>query len=230
MNGKHHAFWTTNGLRCCSNHLLPSYYAKGESSSSSSDSLTIIVKTSSQLQVKYANLAPPSQIAMPNQQLLVWFWHQSSFFFFFGFQGKATRAGDEKHRKKSTWPYSNTPFPCQQFSSYIFHVWSFWYKQCTSSLPLFQRNTNKQTIVCWNSFGQQCPSSVKWYIWYRLLVSVTLEKREGACAFFVLKTPDMFTNLPSARKTLLDTYFTQNYCIGPWRSFVLVDIRLSFEG
>ena len=37
----------------------------------------------------------------------------------------------------------------------------------------------------------------------RLLVSVTLEKREGACALFVQKTPDMFTNLPSARKTLL---------------------------
>ena len=84
------------------------------------------------------------------------------------------------------------------------------YKQCTSSLPLFQRNTNKQTIVCWNSFGQQCPSSVKWYMhipfdwrrallpetvstYDRLLVSVTLEKREGACALFVQKTPDMFT-------------------------------------
>ena len=40
----------------------------------------------------------------------------------------------------------------------------------------------------------------------RLLVSVTLEKREGACALFVQKTPDMFTNLPSARKTLLDIY------------------------
>ena len=37
----------------------------------------------------------------------------------------------------------------------------------------------------------------------RLLVSVTLEKREGACALFVQKTPDMFTNLPSACKTLL---------------------------
>ena len=44
----------------------------------------------------------------------------------------------------------------------ISYVWSFLYKQCTSSLPLFQRNTNKQTIVCWNSFGQQCPSSVTW--------------------------------------------------------------------
>ena len=29
----------------------------------------------------------------------------SFFFFFFGFQPKATRAGDEKHRKKSTWPH-----------------------------------------------------------------------------------------------------------------------------
>ena len=36
-----------------------------------------------------------------------------------------------------------------------------------------------------------------------LLVSVTLEKRERICAMFVQKTPDMFTNLPTARKTLL---------------------------
>ena len=42
----------------------------------------------------------------------------------------------------------------------------------------------------------------------RLLVSVTLEKREGACALFVQKTPDMFTNLPSARKTLLDHFLS----------------------
>ena len=34
--------------------------------------------------------------------LILW---SSVFFFFFGFQPKATRAGDEKHRKKSTWPY-----------------------------------------------------------------------------------------------------------------------------
>ena len=108
------------------------------------------------------------------------------------------------------------------------HVWSFLYKQCTSSLPLFQRNTNKQTIVCWNSFGQQCPSSVKWYIpldwrrallpetvstYDRLLVSVTLEKREGACALFVQKTPDMFTNLPSARKTLIDHFGSSTSCV-----------------
>ena len=45
----------------------------------------------------------------------------------------------------------------------------------------------------------------------RLLVSVTLEKREGACALFVQKTPDMFTNLPSARKTLLDPSFILFY-------------------
>ena len=38
----------------------------------------------------------------------------------------------------------------------------------------------------------------------RLLV--TLEKREGACALFVQKSPDMFTNLPSARKILLDKF------------------------
>ena len=34
------------------------------------------------------------------QQL--WF-YEPQFFFVFGFQPKATRAGDEKHRKKSTW-------------------------------------------------------------------------------------------------------------------------------
>ena len=43
----------------------------------------------------------------------------------------------------------------------------------------------------------------------RLLVSVTLEKREGTCALFVQKTPDMFTNLPSARKTLLESSESQ---------------------
>ena len=39
-------------------------------------------------------------------------------------------------------------FICHVF---LVPVWSFLYKQCTSSLPLFQRNTNKQTIICWNS-------------------------------------------------------------------------------
>ena len=94
-----------------------------------------------------------------------------------------------------------------------------------SNVTVTSRRT--KLIVCWNCFEQQCPSSVKWYIpngiyhlteeghccsklfqhtinFVRLLVSVTLEKREGACALFVQKIPDMFTNLPSARKTLLD--------------------------
>ena len=52
--------------------------------------------------------------------------------------------------------------------------------------------------------GHCCPKLFQHTInFVRLLVSVTLEKREGACALFVQKTPDMFTNLPSARKTLL---------------------------
>ena len=74
-------------------------------------------------------------------------------------------------------------------------VWSFLYKQCTSSIPLFQRNTNKQTHEVDGTIDIN---------FVRLLVSVTLGKREGACALFVQKTPDMFTNLPSARKTLLE--------------------------
>ena len=45
----------------------------------------------------------------------------------------------------------------------------------------------------------------------RLLVSVTLEKREGACALFVQKTPDMFTNLPSARKPYLTYCYPANF-------------------
>ena len=43
----------------------------------------------------------------------------------------------------------------------------------------------------------------------RLLVSVTLEKREGACALFVQKTSNMLTNLPSARKTLLELILSE---------------------
>ena len=203
------------------------------------------------------------------------------------------------------------------FSLVLF--WSFLYKQCTSSLPLFQRNTNKQThevdrmlkqFRATAPFFSQMVYDIKWVRWYmisnesngiwyqmsqmvyhipsdsfdiiyhlthlisytiwliwyhipfdsfdiiyhlthlisytiwliwyhipfdsfdiiyhlteeghscsklfqhtinfvRLLVSVTLEKREGACALFVQKTPDMhmFTNLPSARKTLSVLFF-----------------------
>ena len=41
---------------------------------------------------------------------------------------------------------------------------SFSYKQCTSSLPLFQRNKQTHEVDgMWNSFWQQCPSSVQWY-------------------------------------------------------------------
>ena len=59
----------------------------------------------------------------------------------------------------------------------------------------------KKGTVARNCFNIRSTSPV------RLLVSVTLEKREGACALFVQKTPDMFTNLPSARKTLLGSLF-----------------------
>ena len=42
---------------------------------------------------------------------------------------------------------------------------SFLYKQCTSSLPLFQRNKQTHEVDgMWNSFWQQCPSSVKWWV------------------------------------------------------------------
>ena len=91
--------------------------------------------------------------------------------------------------------------------------WSFLYKQCTSSLPLFQRNTNKHIPFDWRR--ALLPETVSTYD--RLLVSVTLEKREGACALFVQKTPDMFTNLPSARKTLLDFWLSFSInCLGPF--------------
>ena len=81
------------------------------------------------------------------------------------------------------------------------HVWSFLYKQCTSSLPLFQSNKQMHKVDgLWNSFWQQC-SSIDWR---RALLPetvsrtinfvhllVTLEKREGACALFVQKSPDI---------------------------------------
>ena len=91
-------------------------------------------------------------------------------------------------------------------STSLYACLEFLYKQCTSSLPLFQRNTNKPTIVSWNSFGQPCPSSVDWRrarlpetvsTYDRRLVSVTLEKREGACALFVQK---LQTCLPTSRR------------------------------
>ena len=72
----------------------------------------------------------------------------------------------------------------------------------------------------------------------RLLVRVTLEKREGACALFVQKTPDMFTNLPSARKTLKHKVLGQKdwplikkvyTAISMTHASTLYDVSLPFE-
>ena len=73
-----------------------------------------------------------------------------------------------------------------------------------SNVTLTSRRSYVETVsgksALLQSNGTFLPETVSTYD--RLLVSVTLEKREGACALFVQKTPDMFTNLPSARKTL----------------------------
>ena len=67
-------------------------------------------------------------------------------------------------------------------------------KQFRATVPFFSEMVYRRRALL--------PETVSTYD--RLLVSVTLEKREGDCALFVQKTPDMLTNLPSARKTLLD--------------------------
>ena len=73
----------------------------------------------------------------------------------------------------------------------------FLYKQCTSSLPLFQRNTNKQT-------HEVDPMLTINFV--RLLVSVTLEKRKGACAWFVQKTPDFYFYLYCLTKRIIPEF------------------------
>ena len=66
------------------------------------------VHSTTSLQVQHASRAPAGD-RDAERTILVWFWHGFFFFFFFfNFQPKATRAGDEKHRKKSTWPYIKT--------------------------------------------------------------------------------------------------------------------------
>ena len=153
MNGKHHAFWITNGFRRWSNRLLQSDYAEGESfypSCSQKPWRNCNVHSTASLQVQHASV----MAATPNQQLFLFenwrwrrrrnvfcpiFWNKVNFtfasfenlsaimhvkskrsfnllklflfdfdivFFFFNFQPKATRAGDEK---KSTWPYQANP-------------------------------------------------------------------------------------------------------------------------
>ena len=57
-----------------------------------------------------------------------------------------------------------------------------------STLPLKNMFLHMSGVFCTNN--AQAPSLFS-------------EKREGACALFVQNTPDMFNNLPSARKTLL---------------------------
>ena len=106
MNGKHHAFWITNGLRRWSNCLLQSDYTGGEilyPSSSQKPWRNCNVHSTASLQVQHASV----MAATPNQQLFL-FDFDIGFFFFFNFQPKATRADDEKHRKKSTWPIYRT--------------------------------------------------------------------------------------------------------------------------
>ena len=71
-------------------------------------------------------------------------------------------------------------------------------KQFRATVPFFSQMVYRALL----------PETVSTYD--RLLVSVTLEKREGACALFVQKTPDMFTNLPSARKTLLEIMYCES--------------------
>ena len=56
---------------------------------------------SSQLQVKSCAPVADRDAKSTTFSLIL----TSAFLFFFGFQRKATRAGDEKHSKKSTWPY-----------------------------------------------------------------------------------------------------------------------------
>ena len=58
----------------------------------------IASSTQSSLQVQRASVARMTPTVNSSDLGIL------SFFFFFGFQPKATRVGDEKHRKKSTWP------------------------------------------------------------------------------------------------------------------------------
>ena len=68
----------------------------------------------------------------------------------------------------------------------------------SSSLPLFQRN--KQTHgVDYNDETVSGNSAL-----------LQREKREGACALFVRKNSDMFTNLPSAWKSLRENFQDSN--------------------
>ena len=101
MNGKHHAFWITNGVRQWSYRLLASNYAEGESFSPFSWQLSwrncnLHSTASLQLQVKM-------QVLCPRRRINNFLFDSDDFFFFFffQFQQNATRAGDEKHRKKA---------------------------------------------------------------------------------------------------------------------------------
>ena len=88
----------------------------------------------------------------------------------------------------------------------------FLYKQCPSSLPLFQRTTNKQTIVC--SYDRLLEHTIVCFYdrlrtYDRLLVSVTLEKREGACALFVQKNSRHFIIIMTKHNTPQQEIYTE---------------------
>ena len=92
MNGKHHVFWITNGLRRRSYSLLPSDYTEGESFLPPNFSPLLAEKLQRPLNRKFANehasVAPPSQFQLGFE------------FFFFNFsqklRGRVTRNIEKK--------------------------------------------------------------------------------------------------------------------------------------
>ena len=95
------------------------------------------------------------------------------------------------------------------------HVWGVLYKQCTSSLPLFQRNKQTHEVDgMWNSFWQQCPSSVKWALlaetvshtinFVRLLVALERGRELVHCLYKKPQTclPSLFAKLRTKKAIL----------------------------
>ena len=106
----------------------------------------IATSTQLSLQVQCASVARMTSTVNGSDFVVL-----SFFFFFCRFQPKATRAGDEKHRKKSTWPNYNktcfeqppalaTAFSCTQSGPFQMH--------CTGDL---RTSASDQHFFCTNS-------------------------------------------------------------------------------
>ena len=199
VNGKHHAFRMTNGVRRSFYRLLPSDQVTQKEkvfppSSSQTPWRNCNVHSTTSLKVKRQVLRP-----IDESTILVWFWHWffSFFFFFFQFQPKATRAGDEKHRKKSTWPNIINPGESDCEKRLICHFFPLWHSM-VSKVDLIGPVPEEETD---HGQAKSIKRSGHCFMWWTFACTRKPLWHKGHRAFTVKVCPEASLNLARKPRT-----------------------------